>query len=193
MTRAGTRAFRPTDARTVEGILQRLATLWKAPELADICVELNPRLSRTLGRLVGRPWRIELGPRALVSEKRLREVVTHEGAHAVLAMKAGPTHPAPHGPEWRELMALAGYTNATGAHWACHRGTGQSPQLKEQQQQPTPRTQRSIAYDHWCPVCQSSRQARRPVKAWRCAACVAAGLDGRLEITRRARRPKTTP
>ena len=58
---------------------------------------------------MGRPWRIELGPRALVSEKRLREVVTHEGAHAVLAMKAGPTHPAPHGPEWRELMALAGY------------------------------------------------------------------------------------
>ena len=81
----------------------------EAPELADIPVVVNPRLSRTLGRLVGRPWRIELGPRALVSEKRLREVVTHEGAHAVLAMKAGPTHPAPHGPEWRELMALAGY------------------------------------------------------------------------------------
>ena len=121
---------------------------------------LNPRLSRTLGRLVGRPWRIELGPRALVSEKRLREVVTHEGAHAVLAMKAGPTHPAPHGPEWRELMALAGYTNATGAHWACHRRTGQSPQQKHKhkpKQQPTPRTQPSIAYDHWCPVCQSSR------------------------------------
>ncbi len=130
MTRAGTRAFRPTDARTVDGILRRLGALWQAPALADIPVALNPRLSRTLGRLVGRPWRIELGPRALVSEKRLREVVTHEGAHAVLAMKAGPTHPAPHGPEWRELMALAGYTNATGAHWACHRRTGQSPQQK---------------------------------------------------------------
>jgi len=42
----------------------------------------------------------------------------------------------------------------------------------------------SPLYDHWCPVCQSSRVGRRPVKAWRCAACVAAGLDGKLEITR---------
>ena len=194
MARAAAKALRPTDARQIEAILLQLGALWKAPELAAIPVELNPRLSRTLGRLVGRPWRMELGPRALVSEKRLREVVTHEGAHAVLAMNAGPTHPPPHGPEWRELMALAGYTNATGAHWACHRRTGQSPQQKrKQQQQPSPRTQPAIAYDHWCPVCQSSRQARRPVKAWRCAACVAAGLDGRLEITRRARRPKTTP
>ena len=195
MNRAAAKA-RLTDADRVEAILRRLGVLWKAPALADITVELNPRLSRTLGRLVGRPWRIELGPRALASEKRLREVVTHEGAHAVLAMKADSTHPAPHGPEWRELMALAGYKNATGAHWACHRGAGQSPQQKQKQkpqQQPTPRTQSAFAYDHWCPVCQSSRQARRPVKAWKCAACVAAGLDGRLEITRRARRPKTTP
>ena len=194
MTRAAAEALRPTDGRGIARLLQRLATLWKVPELAGIPVALNPRLSRTLGRLVGHPWRIELGPRALVSEKRPREVVTHEGAHAVLAMKAGPTHPAPHGPEWRELMALAGYSNATGAHWACYRGTGQSPQQRQkhkQQQQPTPRTQSAIAYDHWCPVCQSSRQARRPVKAWRCAACVAAGLDGTLEITRRTRRPTT--
>ena len=101
MTGAAAKALRPTDARRVERILRRLGALWKAPALADIPVVLNPRLSRTLGRLVGRPWRIELGPRALVSEKRLREVVTHEGAHAVLATKAGPTHPAPHGPEWR--------------------------------------------------------------------------------------------
>ena len=122
MTRAATKALRPADAHSVEWLLRRLGALWKAPALADIPVVLNPRLSRTLGRLVGRPWRIELGPRALVSEKRLREVVTHEGAHAVLAMKAGPTHPAPHGPEWRELMALAGYPAARGAHWRCPRG-----------------------------------------------------------------------
>ena len=194
MTRAAAEPLRPTDGRHIARLLQQIATLWQAPALADIPVVLSPRLSRTLGHLVGRPWRIELGPRALVSEKRLREVVTHEGAHAVLAMRAGLTHPAPHGPEWRELMALAGYPDATGAHWRCHRGTGHSPQQRQRQkQQATPRTQPPTAYDHWCPVCQSSRLARRPVKAWRCAACVAAGLDGKLAITRRARRPKTTP
>ena len=183
MTRGETRALRPADAHGVESLLRRLGALWKAPALADFHVSLNPRLSRTLGRLVGHPWRIELGPRALVSKKRLREVVTHEGVHAVLAMKAGPTHPAPHGPEWRELMALAGYPAASRAHWRCPSGAGQR--------------RSSIAYDHWCPVCQSSRQARRPVKAWRCAACVAAGLDGTLEITRldeeAGRDPMTTP
>jgi len=188
MDGAAAEALEPTDARRIEGILRRLGALWEAPELVDIPVVLNPRLSRTLGRLVGRQWCIELGPRAIVSSKRLREVVTHEGAHAVLAMKAGPS-PAPHGPEWRGLMALAGYPQATGAHWRCHSPAGRSSQQK---QQPRPRRPTSIAYDHWCPVCQSSRQARRPVKAWRCAACVAAGLDGTLEITRRTRRP-TTP
>jgi len=190
MTRAAAKAHKPTDTRRIEGILRRLGALWKAPALADITVALNPRLSRTLGRLVGRPWRIELAPRALVSVKRLREVVTHEGGHAALAVTAGPTHPAPHGPEWRELMAIAGYPKARGAHWRCHSPAGRSPQ---QTQRPKPRTPASIAYDHWCPVCQSSRLGRRPVKAWRCAACVAAGLDETLEITRRARRPQTTP
>jgi hypothetical protein len=29
------------------------------------------------------------------------------------------------------------------------------------------------------------------VKAWRCAPCIAAGLDGRLEIMKRTRRPTT--
>jgi predicted SprT family Zn-dependent metalloprotease len=187
MTGAAAKALRPTDARQIEATLRQLATLWKAPALVDIPVALNPRLSRTLGRLAGRPKRIELGPRALVSSKRLREVVTHEGAHAALALKAVTSQPAPHGPEWRRLMALAGYPQATAAHWHCHSPAGQSPQQK---QPPKPKPQPAITYDHWCPVCQSSRQARRPVKAWRCAACVAAGLDGTLEITRRTRRPK---
>jgi predicted SprT family Zn-dependent metalloprotease len=189
MTGAAAKALQP-DARRIEGILRRLGALWKAPALAGITVTLNPRLSRTLGRLVGRPWRIELGPRALVGSKRLREVVTHEAAHAALATKGDPTRQAPHGREWRRLMALAGYPDARGAHPRCHKADGESPQQK---QQPKPRTQASIAYDHWCPVCQSSRIGRRPVKAWRCAACIAAGLAGKLEIARRTRRPAATP
>jgi hypothetical protein len=78
MTGAAAKALHPTDARRIEGIMRRLGALWEASALAGIPVVLNPRLSRTLGRLVGRPWRIELGPRALVGSKRLREVVTHE-------------------------------------------------------------------------------------------------------------------
>ena len=109
MNGAPIKALRPIDTGRVKGILRQLGRLWESPGLADLPVELNPRLSRTLGRLVGRPWRIEIG------------------------------------------------------------------------------------VDHWCPVCQSSRKARRPVKAWRCAACVAAGLDGTLEIARRTTKPTKAP
>ena len=179
MNGAAIKALRPIDTGRVKGILRQLGRLWESPGLADLSVELNPRLSRTLGRLVRRPWRIELGPRALASEKPLREVLTHEAAHAALAKRDGATAQAPHGPEWQQLMALAGYPEARG----CHRPNGHSlrPGTPPKPNSPPP------LYDHWCPVCQSSRTGRRPVKAWRCAACVAADLDGKLEITRRPR------
>jgi ribosomal protein L37AE/L43A len=42
-----------------------------------------------------------------------------------------------------------------------------------------------VLYEHRCPVCQTSRSARRPVGRWRCAACAEAGLDGRMVIIKR--------
>lgn len=191
MTVADAEALRPTQARSVQRILRELGALWEAPALAHVRVVLNLRLSRTLGRLVGRQrqHRIELGPQSLRSSKRLREVVTHEGAHAALTTGGGPPPQRPHGPEWRELMAIAGYPHARGAQWRCRTSVGDR---KHPRRQSRPAGSPDALYDHWCPVCQSSRLGRRPVKAWRCAACVALGLDGKLEITRRTQRPSTT-
>ncbi|HLE72474.1 MAG TPA: hypothetical protein VJH87_22540 [Vicinamibacteria bacterium] len=42
-------------------------------------------------------------------------------------------------------------------------------------------------HGHRCPVCQLFRAARRLMSRWRCAACVASGLEGRLSITRHER------
>ena len=187
MNGAAARSLRPVDARRVERILRRLGALWESRALGGIDVVPNARLGKTLGRLVGRPWRIELGPRSLGSDKTLREVVTHEAAHA--ATRHGAEHQAPHGPEWRALMARAGYPKATGARWSCYK---EAPSSAWRKHQPKTKAGPKTLYDHWCPVCQSSRVGRRPVKAWRCAACVAAGLDGRLEITRRTRRSDPT-
>lgn len=188
MTGAAANALRPTQARSVQRILRGLGALWDAPALANIGVLANPRLSRTLGRLVGRQHRIEIGPRALGSSKRLREVVTHEGAHAALSTARVAKRQAPHGPEWRRLMALAGYPNARATHWRCRTSARSSTPPGRRSK---PAALEAKLYDHWCPVCQFSRVARRPVKAWRCAACTQAGLDGRLEITQRAARPAT--
>ena len=163
--------------------MRRLGALWRSRALGGIDVVPNPRLSKTLGRLVGRPGLIELGPRALVTAKTLREVVTHEAAHA--ATRDGAEHRPPHGPEWRALMARARYPKARGPRWRCHKEAPGSPRRRHQ---PKPKAAPPTPYDHWCPVCQSSRVGRRPVKAWRCATCVAAGLDGRLEITGAPRR-----
>ena len=185
MNGATANALRPAQARSVQRILRGLGALWDAPALANIGVVANPRLSRTLGRLVGRQLRIEIGPRALGSSKRLREVVTHEGAHAAFATVRGVARQAPHGPGWRRPMALAGYPDARAAHWRCRASARSSAPPGRR---PKPDALRPTLYDHWCPVCQSSRVGRRPVRAWRCAACVASGLDGRLEITRRTHR-----
>jgi hypothetical protein len=38
---------------------------------------------------------------------------------------------------------------------------------------------------HRCPVCGLTRSARRPNPRWRCVACIAAGLEGRLLVTTR--------
>ena len=48
-----------------------------------------------------------------------------------------------------------------------------------------PRTivRRPSRFLHRCPVCDFSRVAARPVRSWRCADCVAAGLGGNLVIT----------
>jgi predicted SprT family Zn-dependent metalloprotease len=185
MREVAARALQAASEATTRRLLQRLGRLWGAPPVVGLAVVLNPRLRRTLGRLVGRPWRIELGLRALADRKRLREIVTHEAAHAAIATGEDAAARAPHGREWRQLMARAGYPDATGAHWRCRPSRTLSPKrARARRLAGTP-----TWYVHWCPVCQSSRLGRRPVKGWRCAVCVAAGLDGRLEITRRTKQP----
>src|SRR5512145_2476276 len=59
MNGATANALRPAQARSVQRILRGLGALWDAPALANVGVVANPRLSRTLGRVVGRQLRIE--------------------------------------------------------------------------------------------------------------------------------------
>ena len=165
-------------------LLRRLAVLWHRPAVARLRVVVLARLRRTLGRYSLRTRRIELSP-AVLSPKALTDVLTHEAAHAALA-QSETKRSRPHGPEWRQLMAQAGQPDARATRW-CRSN-------KPKATKPRPGNSRTRTYDHWCPVCQASRPARRAVRAWRCAACVAAGLEGRLEITaREAGAPQARP
>jgi predicted SprT family Zn-dependent metalloprotease len=100
----------------------------------------------------------------------LFEVLCHESAHLAARDLYG-RRCQPHGPEWVALVRAAGFEPRRRIPWAA----------------PSPPPQRLAArrrrYIHRCPVCQLQRIAWRPIRAWRCAACVAAGLPGRLEIS----------
>jgi predicted SprT family Zn-dependent metalloprotease len=94
------------------------------------------------------------------------EVLCHEAAHIVAFLIHG-NRAESHGPEWENLVRLAGYEPRR-----CYR-TDSVPKQKKLE---------SVRYDHVCPICQAKRTAKRPQPHWRCVACQDAGLEGELII-----------
>lgn len=135
-------------------------------------VTLSSRLITTLARCWPRTGRIELSSRALGDRARLRELLCHEAAHLAVHVLHGPKC-RPHGPEWQALMRQAGFEPRATIVSACV------------VMRPKP-ARTTARYEHVCLVCHTRRIAKRPVPGWRCAACVAAGLDGKMTIQRRA-------
>jgi len=155
--------------------------LWNTPSLAArTTIEWSPRLTRSLGRCYPERRLIRLagflnngldeGETAL-----LEEVLCHELAH-LAARELHGRNIRPHGPEWKSLMRDAGYEPKTRLP-----APANAPKPKR-----TPRRRQRYLYLHRCPVCHLSKTAKRAVRRWRCAACLDAGLDGTLDITRRA-------
>jgi predicted SprT family Zn-dependent metalloprotease len=104
------------------------------------------------------------GPPAL-----LNSTLCHEVAHVAVA-DLFPGSTKPHGKEWAALVKAAGFEPQVRALRA------EAPATPVRPARP------ARLYCHRCPVCQAWRLARRPVKRWRCAACVAAELPGQLDI-----------
>lgn len=153
------------------------ASLWSVPELPEnVRIVFSQRLTSALGRCTPRSGSIRLNPGLLdAPPESLREVVCHEAAHVAAWLVHGRCT-RPHGREWRNLMRLAGYEPRV--RWA----EGSVP-LAVRRRRP------AVVYIHACPVCGANWAAKRRVSQWRCAACVDAGLDGRLVIaSRRAAR-----
>jgi predicted SprT family Zn-dependent metalloprotease len=151
-------------------MLRRWATLWGESELQD-CFTLcyNPRLRATIARWVIASNRLEIGARFFELRRDHREILCHELAHAAAVRRHGRAV-RPHGPEWRELVRKAEYEPNV------HR-------VSDRTSHAAPRGIRApLAYEHRCPVCQSVRYGRKPVKSWRCVECVNAGLPGHLTI-----------
>jgi predicted SprT family Zn-dependent metalloprotease len=137
-----------------------------------ITVSFSSRLRRTLGRCYPKRRRISVARQLKdMDSSILEEVLCHECAH-LTAFELHGENCRPHGPEWAELMRIAGY-----------KPRRRLEMDKADSQHPRSRSQ--YIYVHSCPICQSQRLARRPVRSWRCTDCMALGLDGHLEIKRR--------
>jgi predicted SprT family Zn-dependent metalloprotease len=150
---------------------------WGLPGLeGGIRVRFDGHLRRSLGRC--RPDRGEISLHPALAEAAPREVAAvlcHEVAHVAAFHLYGAAVP-PHGPEWAALVAAVGHAPVTAKalQGADTTRPAQAPRVQ-------PSARRNVL--HICPVCQTARLARRVVHGWRCAECVAAGLDGKLEIT----------
>lgn len=164
----------PPPSANLTALMRPWARRWGLPGLEDgVRVRFNPRLRRSAGRCSPATGEISLHP-ALASAppQSLATVLCHELAH-VAAYQLHGRAARPHGPEWAELVIQAG-----------HRPSVALPSRTLGIPAPSQRKQPGPSYLHRCPVCHFSRLARRPVPAWRCAECVAAGLDGRLIVSR---------
>ena len=163
----------------IRRLIAHWGKLWGLPELAStLSVQYSTRLRRSLGRCRPATGRVTLsaGLREASPERRA-QVLCHEVAHVAVHQLYGHAAKA-HGPEWRHLVTRAGFI----------------PEVRAIAPEPEPSSlsvpSSILPYEHRCPVCQSVRYARRPVRRWRCAECLEAGLGGELVISRY---PSSTP
>lgn len=147
------------------------ASAWSVTDLASMVrVGFSDRLTRALGRCTPETGSIRLNRKlSKTNHEILREVLCHEVAHIAVWRLYGRSA-RPHGAEWRELVALAGYEPRV--KWVRMPGS-----LSVRRP-----TGEFTSYEHVCPVCGSSWTAKRRVSTWRCGACLDAGLEGRLEV-----------
>ena len=159
--------------------LRRWGKLWKVEDLdRRITVAFSSRLTSSIGRCNLARGEIRLTSYLQAGSQRLLHMVLcHEAAHVATYLRHGPGR-RPHGPEWSALVTAAGYTPAR--------------KLTTDDINPAPKRRGpSGLLRHLCPVCQHVRWARRPVRAWRCATCREAGLQGLLVIERCPPRGRT--
>ncbi len=143
--------------------------LWRMSDLiGQVRISYSNHLTSTLGRSRVDTQQVRLNPElAHTDQYFLDEVLCHELAHIAVYQKYGPGK-RPHGREWATFVRQAGFEPKVRLG-----GVGRTSQMK-------PDLHRR--FEHLCPICQTTRYARRPISRWRCAVCNEAGLDGKLVI-----------
>jgi predicted SprT family Zn-dependent metalloprotease len=155
--------------------LIRWCRTWRVPGLTRrLTIEFSPRMRTSLGSCDPHSNTIRLAAWLLNAPRELLdEALCHEAAHAAVVELYG-RKVRPHAPEWRALMTAAGFEPRVRL----------PRELLPRSVQRATRS-RAPAYEHCCTVCHAFRIARRPMRNWRCARCIDAGLSGTLDIVSR--------
>jgi predicted SprT family Zn-dependent metalloprotease len=151
--------------------------VWGVPDLAtQVRLETSHRMRTSLGGFYARERVIRIADTLFEAPPNLlHEVLCHEAAHAAVEILHGPRARS-HGREWKELMRRVGLEPRVHVPGAELGGASQRAARKR------------WVWRHRCPHCRAERLAGRPVRQWRCRACVDAGGDGKLTVTRIAAR-----
>jgi hypothetical protein len=152
-----------------EALLYSWGSLWGLPGFEqNITIRPSRCLTRSLGRCNPAAGTITL--RAGLPMDQIPYILCHEAAHIAAYLLFGADR-KPHGPEWASLVAGAGFTPSV------RFPGGQIPDPNSLSTQ----TGR-FRYAHQCLACRTIRWARRPVRGWRCAQCLALGLTGEMKL-----------
>jgi len=156
-------------------MLARLGQVWNLSGLEErVKVVYSTRLSRQLGSCNAAAHSIRLNQMLKTQLTLEAETLCHEAAHVAVFEVFGDRC-LPHGLEWKEFMRIAGFEPKVSLP---QRGTSHlsvtSPSIN--------------VHEHRCTVCHSVRVSSRAISRWRCRACVAIGLEGRMLITKRTRK-----
>ncbi|MFW6065583.1 MAG: SprT-like domain-containing protein [Planctomycetota bacterium] len=146
------------DGRVLRLVVARCGQLWDLPEMPrSVRVGYNPRLRTTLGRASLDDCRVELNIHLLREHPdQLIPTLVHELAHVAVRMRYGASA-APHGREFRTLMAAAGLPAET---------THDLPAAKALR-----RRRRRYVYLHVCGECGYSFMARSVRRDCYCTRC----------------------
>ncbi|MBI5506711.1 MAG: SprT-like domain-containing protein [Deltaproteobacteria bacterium] len=161
-------------------LLARWLRTWKVSRLSrELRVEFSPRLRRAFGRCYQSDRLIRLTPSLLGAQSYLMtEVLCHEAAHAAVFERYG-SQCQPHGQEWRELMAAVGFEARVRIPVVVRAGS---------QMRSAGRSAEFFVLR--CPVCRSSRTARRPMQSLRCTHCTRGGRTVAMKVETAQGRPR---
>ena len=153
--------------------LKRFGAAWGLPDLnTRLSVEFSVRMRRSLGTARVRRSSIRLNQLLKKPENRrlLQETLCHEAAHVAAVLLHGH-RVKPHGPQWRQLVAKAGFPARTSIDPKVVVG-----------HVPAPNRQRK-RYRYFCPACNRSCYKSVRASHYRCAACLSSGRSGKFIVS----------